>query len=173
MESIVWGDIIHEDHYYALPEREERIAYEFITTVSAAKILNSLGYYEAYKDLVLAAKSLAGELSLYLSTGKYVDGLATSLADELGTLWSKDFDEFQLAELLNLALSLKAEIGVASEDTLKQKALRLLELLAKVFGVEIKSTPTLNALTRNPDPEVVLQTVCTALVVGVGGLNGG
>lgn len=169
----MWGDIIHEDHYYAIPEREERLAYEFITTVSAAKILNSLGYYDASKDLMMVAKSLAGELSLYLSTGKYVNGLATSLANELGSLWNKDFDEFQLAELLNVALSLKAEIGIAPEEMLKRKSVKILELLAKVFRVDVKSSPTLSALAENPDPEVVLQTVCTALVVGVGGLNGG
>ena len=163
---------MQDGHHYVLPVREERLAYEFVTATSAAQILNLLGYEEESRELIRVAKSLAGELSLHLSTGKYLDDLASRLAAELGTLWEKDFDEFKLAELLNAAIALKSEIGVAAPEALREKATEVLKLLLETFGKDRKTTPTLSSMLDNPDPETVLQTVCTALVVGVGGLNG-
>ncbi len=159
-----------------LEEGEDRIisaiCKDFVISLSAAQILRELGMSQLSQELAKVAKSLAGEIALKLSTGRYVDGLATRLKEELGTFWTVDIDDHLLESLLRKTVELKMGLCVLPNEYKAVLSEEILRDLAMVFNKGMEEVPTVCEILGRGDPEEVIQTVATALVVGVGGLYG-
>jgi hypothetical protein len=148
------------------------ICRDFIISLSVAQILKELGMSQFSQEVAKIAKSLAGEIALELSTGKYLDGLATRIKEELGTFWAVDIDDYLLESLLRKTAELKSGLYILPEEYKALLSEEILRDLVALFNKEMKEVPTINEVLGRGDPEEVIQTVATALVVGVGGLHG-
>jgi len=149
------------------------LAYDLMIAVSSAKILNQLNYSEYSNELLAISKALAGEISLLLYTGHYVDGLASELSEAIDHAWFDTFNDMEFLELLHKAIELRYLIdrGIASSE----HALNLLNLMTKVFRMNAicEGSALLSKVCRNLEPKLVLQLFCTALVVALGGISEG
>ncbi len=147
------------------------LAYDLMIAISSAKILDKLNYSEYSNELLAISKALAGEISLLLYTGHYVDGLASEISEAIDYDWIDTFNDVEFLELLRKAIELRYLIdrNIASS----KQALDFLNLMTKVFRMNAicESSTLLGKICRNPEPKLVLQLFCTALVVALGGLS--
>ncbi len=146
---------------------------DFLTAVEASQILHLLGIEEPSRELRLIAKELAGEIAMELSTGKYVDGLASSVRAELGTLWEVEgFKGEYLEEALMGAIGLRKLMWNASSEYVTLEARGILECFTKAFGKELKEVKILSKISSEGDAGKILQAMATSILVAVGGLDG-
>lgn len=161
------------DRDYADDALVGELAYNLVIAVSSARILGRLGYSEYSSELLTISKALAGEIALLLYTGYYVDGLASELSEAINRAWIDTYDDLEFLELLHRAIELKQFID---KNTASSKhALNLLNLMTRVFGINLSrdDSTLLSKIYRSPEPRLVLQMFCTALVVALGGLSEG
>ncbi len=159
---------------YELTRINEDLMYEtavsFVYTLSSSIVLKSLGYGDYFKEVLQIVKLLAGDLATYLTTGKYINGLAAELGEHAKKLWEVNFDDYELLQLIYELLDLKkkVEVGEADVETSKNLLYKLINLLE----VDVNKTNVIKKIFNNPQPELVLQFAATAFVISVGGLNG-
>ena len=161
------------DNDYADDAVVSELAYNLVIAVSSARILSQLNYSKYSRELLAISKALAGEIALLLYTGHYLDGLASELSEAINYAWIDTYDDLEFLELLRRAIELKQLID---KNVVSSKhALDLLNLMTRVFRINLShSGSTLLSKTyRNPEPRLVLQMFCTALVVALGGLSEG
>ncbi len=161
------------DHDYADDAIVSELAYNLMIAVSSARILGQLDYSEYSSELLAISKALAGEIALLLYTGHYVDGLASELSEAINYAWVNTYDDLEFLELLHRAIELKQLIDKNAASS--RHALDLLNLMTRVFGINLSHSGStlLSKIYRNPEPRLVLQMFCTALVIALGGLSEG
>ncbi len=161
------------DYEYADDTVVCELAYNLMIAVSSAKVLGQLNYGEYSSELLTIGKALAGEIALLLYTGHYVDGLASELSEAINYAWIDTYDDLEFLELLHRAIELKQLIDKNAVSS--KHALDLLNLMTRVFGINLSHSGStlLSKIYRNPEPRLVLQMFCTALVVALGGLSEG
>jgi len=145
-------------------------ASSFVFTLSSSIVLKSLGYGDYFKEVLQIVKLLAGDLAIYLTTNKYINGLATELSKYAKKLWEADFDDYELLQLIYDLLDLKKKVELNEADMETSK--NLLSKLVSLLGIDVEKTNVIKGIFNNPRPELVLQFAATAFVVSVGGLDG-
>ena len=151
----------------------ESLANEYVMLLSAAKILKDLGMNEFASELGKLTCLIAGELAIHLNTGKYVDGLASAIKDTYKSLWETEIDEYSMINILKHVLELRDKIrngisALSPGDVAKAK-----EFFTRILRRKRRTLPEpLQRVLSSDDPATLIQSIATALVVTVGGVNG-
>lgn len=142
----------------------------FTLTLSTYLVVKRLGYEDLARDIAPLVKLGVGGLVARLSTGRYINGLASELGEHAKKLWEVEYSDSELADILSEALSLrdKIDLGVAS----KEEARELLLRFTKLIELNLQEAKIVNNILEDPEPHLVLQLIATALAVCVGGLSG-
>ncbi|MGC8974571.1 MAG: hypothetical protein ACP5KB_00040 [Thermoprotei archaeon] len=149
---------------------DNSVVESFTLALSTYLVVKRLGYEDLARDIVSLVKLEVGELVTRLSTGRYINGLASELGRHAKKLWEVEYSDSELANILSEALSLrgKVDLGVASREEARELLLRFIKLIE----LNLQEARIVKNILESSEPQLVLQLIATALAVCVGGLSG-
>ena len=147
------------------------LAHNIPRLISAAKVLNELGYRDFAIELAHVARDLMSRFITILSTPFYKDGIAFELSNSVKSLWECKVNEANLTVLLNELIEYKNELIKGKLTPEDSKA--LVKDLIDVIEVTLSKSPTLaKFINVGGKPAEVFQTILVGLLVSVGGVGG-
>ncbi len=147
------------------------LADDILLSVSASQILRDLGEYEAFNDVLRLAKYLISEFVMTLSTGCYVNGLATEISELMSKrLRFGSIDEDVLRDFLIELIYLRERIAEGS--ALCRDVDALVRMMSHVFGIDLRRSRVLKRIVKSCNPGLALQAGLVSLILFVGGIGG-
>ncbi len=140
-----------------------------VRAISASYVLNALGFKACARSILVEASPTLTSLITYLSTGRYINGLASELDSLLPPDALLSISDDELQELLEAASLLRHP---ALDPHVKSVAVdRVKHLLRKVFGGRVEGR-VLRRVIEEGGAEEVTQAVSTLLAVMLNKMEG-